>query len=50
MQTDQRKGEVLTMLRCPKCGAVLARVNLCAGSVVEIKCRKCKTIVIKAAA
>lgn len=41
------KSPPLTVWRCPSCGNVLARLDLKPGSVVEVKCRHCKTIVVK---
>jgi len=40
----------LIVWRCPSCGNVLARIALKPGSVVEIKCKRCKTIATKEAA
>lgn len=35
--------------RCPHCDALLARLRLMPGSVVEIRCWRCKTTVKEAA-
>lgn len=39
----------LTIWRCPKCGTMLAKLRLTPGSLVEIKCAKCNTLVKEAA-
>ncbi len=36
--------------RCPKCGALLAKVRLSPGSVVEVKCPRCAALVTREAA
>ena len=36
--------------RCPRCNAMLARLALRPGSVVEIKCARCNAVAIKEAA
>ncbi len=37
----------LTDFRCPRCGSLLCRIKLTTGSSVEIKCPKCKVVIVK---
>ncbi len=39
----------LRPFRCPRCDTLLARIRLTPGSVVEIKCGRCKALVKEAA-
>ncbi len=39
----------LRPFRCPRCNALLAKLRLTPGSVVEIKCGRCSTLVKEAA-
>jgi hypothetical protein len=41
---------LLIAWRCPKCGRILAKLHLTAGSVVEIKCGSCNNLAVKEAA
>jgi hypothetical protein len=41
---------LLVAWRCPSCNALLAKIHLTAGSVLEIKCARCNTIATKEAA
>lgn len=36
--------------RCPSCGTMLAKIALSPGSVVEIKCPRCRVMATKEAA
>lgn len=37
---------LLQQWRCPKCGRILARLLLSAGSVLEIRCSSCHTVAV----
>jgi len=39
----------LRPFRCPRCGTLLAKLRLTAGSVVEIKCSRCNAMAKDAA-
>lgn len=48
--TATRPVVVLREWRCPGCGALLAKLVLTPGSVVQIRCGRCKTTATKEAA
>lgn len=40
----------LVALRCPSCGKLLANIRLTAGAAVEVRCPRCRIVVMREAA